>query len=98
MTMSTIKTLIRHALVLPLLAVVLIVACSRATPENYSRVASGMARDQVYDILGKPDEVSGGGIGALTVSTETWHGHDTTIKITFAGDKVRVKSIDHGDA
>lgn len=71
----------------------LLAACSRATPGNYEKIESGMSRAQVYDILGKPDTVQGGGIGGFTMSAETWAGPDHTIVIDFAGDNVAFKSI-----
>lgn len=83
----------RYGLIAPIAAVVLVAACSRATAENYSKVQSGMSRDEVYEILGKPDEVSGGGLGQLTISSETWKGRQQTIHVTFGGDKVALKSI-----
>lgn len=69
-------------------------ACSKVNPETYAKVEAGMSRDEVYALLGKPDEVSGGGIGTLTMSGETWRGNAHTVKITFAGDKVALKSIE----
>lgn len=90
---SLMLSFVRYALLAPVAAVVLIAACARATPENYAKVQAGMSRDEVYEILGKPDEVSGGGIGQLTVSSETWKGRKQTIHVTFGGDKVALKSI-----
>lgn len=87
------STFVRYSLLGPLLAVVLVTACSRATIENYERIEAGMTREQVYEILGKPDEVSGGGLGKLTVSAETWKGHKQIIQVSFGGDTVALKSI-----
>lgn len=74
-------------------ALLVLAACSRATPGNYQKIDAGMTREQVYEILGKPDAVSGGGIGGFTMSAETWNGRDHIIVIDFAGDKVAFKSI-----
>lgn len=76
------------------LAVLLLAGCSRVTPENYGKVEAGMKRDEVHAILGQPDQVSGGGIGALTVSTETWNGPKHVVRISYAGEQVVVKGID----
>lgn len=84
---------LRAAVVAPLAAAVLVAGCSRVNAENYALVKAGMTRPEVYDILGEPDEVSGGGIGALTVSSETWNGRKQTIRVTFGGEKVAMKSI-----
>jgi hypothetical protein len=74
-------------------AMLLLSACSKATPANYEKIKSGMSPDEVHAILGKPDDVSGGGIGNFTVSTETWKGSKNVIEVTFAGDKVSIKRI-----
>lgn len=75
-------------------AVLLLAACSRVTPENYERIEAGMDREEVYRILGKPDEVSGSGLGALTLSSEDWQGSGHRIHVNFAGDRVATKSIE----
>jgi len=80
----------------PLLAaavLVLLAACSRVNADNYAKVTSGMTRDEVHKILGAPDSASGGGIGNLTMTTETWKSAKQTISITFTGDKVALKSL-----
>jgi hypothetical protein len=51
----------------------------------------------VHAILGKPDTVSGGGIGGFTLSSETWRGPKQTVVVQFAGDKVALKSISGSD-
>ncbi|MFP5306736.1 MAG: outer membrane protein assembly factor BamE [Gammaproteobacteria bacterium] len=76
------------------LALLTLSACSRATPDNYAKLEPGMTREQVYDILGDPDDVSGGGIGRLTLSTETWTGPKHVISVTFAGDQMTIKRIE----
>lgn len=68
-------------------------ACSKVTADNYAKVRANMTREQVYQVLGKPDEVSGGDIGPISMSTETWKGSRETVKVTFGGDKVVLKSI-----
>lgn len=88
----------RYGLLGSLAAVVLLAACSRVSAENYSKVRAGMSRDQVYEILGQPDEVTGGGFGPLTISAETWKGRKQTIHVTFGGEKVALKSIGANDA
>lgn len=97
--MSTlVHSFLRYALLAPIAAVLLVAACSRATAENYTKIQAGMTRPQVYEILGKPDEINGGGIGKLSISSETWRGRHQTIHITFGGDQVALKSIGSSDA
>lgn len=84
---------VRYALLAPIAALLLVAACSSVTAENYAKVRSGMSRAEVYDILGQPDEVTGGGVGPLTFSSEIWNGRKQTIGVTFSGDTVALKSI-----
>lgn len=77
----------------PLIALGLLVGCSKANQDNYQKVESGMTQEEVYSILGKPDEVNSGSIGSLTASSETWNGKDHTISVKFANGEVKMKSI-----
>lgn len=75
-------------------ALLLLSACSKVTADNYAKINSGMTREEVHGILGSPDDSSGGGIGDLTLTTETWKGSQQTIRISFVGDKVALKALD----
>lgn len=75
------------------IAIVVLAACSKATPDNYERIETGMSTDEVHAILGQPDDVSGGGIGKFTVTTEVWRGSSHEISVTYAGDTVSIKQI-----
>ncbi len=77
-----------------LIAVLLFSACSKATPENYAKIEAGMTREEVYAVLGKPDEVSGSGIGSLTTESETWKGSGHTIRLRFVSDKLIARDIE----
>lgn len=72
-------------------------ACSKATPENYAKLQSGMNRDQVHAVLGTPDEVTGSGIGELTTEGETWKGSTHTIHLRFVSDKLIARDIESTD-
>jgi len=74
-------------------SLLLLSACSKATADNYAKVNAGMSRDEVHGILGKPDDASGGGIGDLTMTTESWKSGSQTISISFIGDKVAMKTL-----
>ena len=76
------------------LVFLLAAACSKATPENYSKLESGMTPEEVHALLGEPDEVSGGGIGRMTLMTERWNGRSHVISVTFATDQLTLKSIE----
>lgn len=83
----------RAILWIPLLAIALVLGCSKVSQENYNKVESGMSQEEVYSILGKPDEVNSGSIGSLTASSETWIGKDHTVSVKFANGEVKMKSI-----
>ncbi len=69
-------------------------ACSRVTADNYDKLETGMSRAQVHALLGEPDDVSGGGIGRMTLMTERWEGRKHVINVTYAGDELALKSIE----
>jgi hypothetical protein len=75
-------------------AALLLAACSKVSADNYARIEPGMDREQVHQILGKPDEVNGASIGPLSLSTEVWKGRQQVITITFTGSSVGLKSIE----
>lgn len=72
----------------------LLAGCSKATPDNYARLESGMSRDEVHAVLGTPDDVSGGGIGRINLMTERWNGRKHVISVTYASDQLTLKSIE----
>ena len=76
-----------------MLMVVSLMACSKATQDNYNKVEADMTRAEVHGILGKPDEVNSSSIGSLSFSSETWRGRDHTISIQYANDSVKLKHI-----
>ncbi len=80
-----------------LLLTVLAACGSKVNADNYAKVRANMTRIQVYEVLGKPDEVSGGDVGPISMSIETWKGDKETVKVTFGGDKVVLKSITPND-
>lgn len=70
-----------------------LVACgSRVNQENYEKVRNDMSVEQVNDILGKPTEVSSFGIGSLSATTSKWEGKTHSILVTFANDRVKMKT------
>lgn len=73
---------LRH---LGLLAGLLILAgCNPITQENFAKLEAGMSRQQVEELLGKPEECA----GALGMSSCTWGAKHRFISIQYAGDKV----------
>ncbi len=82
----------------PLLAVLVltfaIAACgARVSQQNYEKIENDMSTQDVNRILGKPTEVSSFGIGGLSATTAKWVGKTHTITVTFANEKVKMKSL-----
>jgi hypothetical protein len=78
-------------------ALLLLSACSKVNADSYAKISAGMTRDEVHSVLGSPDNASGGGIGDLTMTTETWNGGKQIIHVNFVGDKVAMKSLGNKD-
>lgn len=77
------------------LALVLFAAgCSKVDQEHYSRIQNGMTEQQVYDILGKPDETSSGGLLGVSATSAKWVSGDAEIAIQFVDGKVVLRSFD----
>ncbi len=69
-------------------------ACSKVNPDNYAKIKAGMTREEIHALLGAPDDASGGSLGGLSLTTETWKGSRHTVTVTFAGDKATIKTIE----
>ncbi|ATE59709.1 outer membrane protein assembly factor BamE domain-containing protein [Thauera sinica] len=67
-----------------LLATLLLLACSKLTPENYDKLRMGMSYAQVKAILGDPAGCS----DLLTVKTCTWGDEKRYISVNFVADQV----------
>ena len=62
----------------------LLVACSKVTQENYSKLKAGMNKAEVEELLGKPTECA----GALGMTSCSWSDDKSVISVQFAGEKV----------
>ena len=67
-----------------LMAVALVVGCSKINKDNYDKIEVGMTYDEVVAILGTPDEVT----DAIGTKSCVWGKAPQTISIMFVGDKV----------
>ena len=70
--------------VLLLSALLLTVACSKLTPENYSQLKMSMPYEDVVDLLGKPDKCD----GAMGIKDCTWGGEKKQINVKFLNENV----------
>lgn len=75
-----------RALLLP--GLLLLAACSKINHDNYSKLETGMSKDEVIAILGKPDECE----SALAFETCRWGDKDKNIEARFAADNLLAKT------
>jgi len=76
-------------LFLPMVAILMLTACSRLTEENLQKVHNGMTPAEVKAILGEPTSTaSSSALGIITGTTFTYHSGSSDVKITFLNDKV----------
>lgn len=81
------------ALGLGVLLLTLAACINRVTSANYQKIEQGMARDQVVEILGEPDEISSMSLAELSGATATWRGGENMITVVFANRQVMFKSF-----
>ncbi len=88
--------LLASLVVLGLLASVLTGCGSKVSESNYEKIKTDMTRAEVEAILGEGTETSGGGasIGGISASgtVVTWKDGEKSITVTFANDKVVMKT------
>ncbi|HWA37841.1 MAG TPA: outer membrane protein assembly factor BamE [Burkholderiales bacterium] len=72
----------------------LLVACSKVTPENFARIQNGMTESEVTAILGSPTESTSREVLGITGTASRWVSGDTAITIRFVGGKVATKALD----
>jgi hypothetical protein len=72
----------------------ILAACSKVDQAHYAKVSNGMSEEQVYDILGKPDEASSRDVLGVSTTSAKWVSGDAVITIQFVDGKVRLRSFD----
>ena len=87
----------KHLVVLSLLCVALVACGPRVSQENYEKIKNDMSTEEVNSVLGQPSDVSSFGIGSLSATTARWEGKTHTITVTFANDKVKMKSYSENE-
>lgn len=74
----------RHLVMLLILATGFLTGCSSPiTAENYAKIHIGMPRDQITELLGKPDECSGVTVPILAAEKCTWKSGSRRIVVNF---------------
>ena len=74
----TSKTVLSMGLLLMLLA------CSKLTLENYNKIQVGMSYDEVVKLIGKPEKCD----DVMGLRNCTWGNEQRSINVSFAGEKV----------
>ena len=72
------------SVLIALIAVSLVVGCSKINKENYDKIQMGMTYDEVEAILGTPAEAK----DVMGTKSCVWGKAPATISIKFVGDKV----------
>lgn len=78
----------KFALIVPVL--LLLTACGKLNNENYSKLESGMSKEEVVAILGEPDRCE----SALAFETCRWGDDDKNIEVRFAADNLLAKTAE----
>lgn len=61
--------------------------------ENYDRIETDMTKNEVYRILGEPDDSNALALGEFSVTSARWVGEEQTITIGFSKDRVKFKRL-----
>ena len=72
------------SVLIALIAVSLVVGCSKINQENYDKIQMGMTYDEVEALLGTPAEAK----DVMGTKSCVWGKAPATISIKFVGDKV----------
>ena len=67
-----------------LIALLLVVACGKLTPENYSKLKMSMPYDDVVAIFGAPDRCD----AAMKIKDCNWGDEKRSINVKFLNEKV----------
>ena len=79
---------------LALALLLILVACSKVTQENFAKIQDGMTEEQVIAILGKPTESSSVNVLGVSGTSSRWVSGDTVVVVRFVGGKVALKTLD----
>jgi len=74
--------------IVSVVALVMISGCSKVSKENYDKIKTGMAFDEVETLLGKPEGCS----ETLGISNCQWKDGKATINITFINNETSIIS------
>lgn len=77
-----------------LFIVLLLAACgSKLNEDNFDQIENGMAKEKVFEILGKPAETSSMQMGGLSGTSAVWEDDSVRITVQFLNGKVKLKQF-----
>jgi hypothetical protein len=76
------------------LVLMLMVACSKVTQENFAKVQEGMSEEEVIALLGSPTESNSVNLLGVSGTSSRWVAGDAEITIRFVNGKVALKRFD----
>jgi hypothetical protein len=77
-----------------LLAALLLLGCSKVTPDNFEKVQEGMSEQEVRAVLGDPTESNSVTVLGVSGTASRWVGRDAEIIVRFINGKVALKTFD----
>ena len=79
---------------LMIVALLLLVACSKVTQENFAKVQDGMSEEQVRAVLGTPTDSSSVSVLGVSGTVSRWVSGDAVITVRFVNGKAALKAFD----
>jgi hypothetical protein len=77
-----------------LLAALLVLGCSKVTPENFEKIQEGMSEQEVRAVLGDPTESNSVTVLGVSGTASRWVGRDAEIIVRFINGKTALKTFD----
>ena len=76
------------------LGLLVLVACSKVTQENFAKVQEGMSEQEVIALLGSPTESNSVNVLGISGTSSRWVSGDAEITIRFVNGQVALKRFD----
>jgi hypothetical protein len=76
------------------LGLLVLVACSKITQENFAKIQDGMSEQEVIALLGTPTESNSVNVLGISGTSSRWVGGDAEITIRFVNGQVALKRFD----
>lgn len=71
-----------------------LVACSKVTQDNFAKVEDGMSEEAVRAVLGTPTDSSSVSVLGVSGTVSRWVARDAVITVRFVNGKAAFKSFD----